>query len=272
MTKAKPRGRARDGCDAWYYILDNGGYTFRACVRKGVLSVYPQKEDIGDSVPRHAWFSSKAVYSTKIERLFVGNSPEISLTRWSGAHGAEWDGNSLLGKIDSERYVHVTSRTYEFRAPAEIVEFVSPVGGSGTVSPYAVDVSGNVLLLNMYGDEVVLEWRRTGYDHPEADYKARALITPDLGSVPPDLPMVLNFSGITRFFIGDDRYTLRYAPRAAQDFDDMKERFENKRISVCKNGTRKVLDKRDYVSLMRQFGKIIGARHLRSRTVVKRAE
>jgi hypothetical protein len=62
------------------------------------------------------------------------------MTEFSGGYGDEWDGNSILLRIDNEhefRYVHIGMVITEFTTNEQITKFVSNVGNRVVPYPYA---------------------------------------------------------------------------------------------------------------------------------------
>jgi hypothetical protein len=245
-----------------YGTMDNGGKAFRVTVRGDAIDVavlvYDYDDDGDDEKPP----TPKHCFSLIPQKVFVGRSPNIAMTRFSGAIGPKFDGNSILIELDdSNRYLHIGSEVIGFRAPAKITTYVSPVGNSGVPYPYAIDKRGAVHLLlegvTMTG--VTLD----ADDEPYHTYYRKSLITPDLSFVEPVLPEQ-QFEGISEFFIGKRKYTMTYKPHAALDYDDVLKRLRAKDMHVVKNGERVALPKDAYVALMKRFGKSIGCCGFRS--------
>ena len=94
---------------------------------------------------------------------------------------------------------------------------MSPVGNNDVPYPYAIDTDGSYYLLL---EEVIVQYV------PESENAAPytwfyniGLMTADIGMVPPQQPVIKNFKGIKEYYIGNDRYTLRYTPKAATEYN-----------------------------------------------------
>ena len=115
-----------------YYIIDNGGRSFKTEVRpnnrvdlfKWIDQDENTEEDMYEKTPRLSW---------KAQKVFIGKS---------GPNEPEFDGNSILLKIGRLRYVFIGWYVFEFTAENEISSYTSRVGNSGFAYPYAVDVKG----------------------------------------------------------------------------------------------------------------------------------
>ena len=76
-----------------YYTHDNGGRPYKVEIHndKNVLNVF---DNIDDSKTY-----KKKVYSTKYSSIWIGKSPKIEMTIYSGGYGKKFDGNSILVEI-----------------------------------------------------------------------------------------------------------------------------------------------------------------------------
>ena len=81
--------------DLTYSILDNGGYPFLVKVSKNNVEIYQEvRNSDGD------WNYTKLIKKYKPLKTFIGKSLLNPTTKFSGAYGAEFDGNSILLKIN----------------------------------------------------------------------------------------------------------------------------------------------------------------------------
>ncbi len=234
--------------------LDNGAPAFEVTLRDNVVDVKRcvTTRDSGGGE------ETRACVTLRPKRVFVGRSLRNPMTEFSGGHGPKFLGNTILLEFAGNRYVHVGESVVGFRTRAPIAWFLSPVGNSGVPSPYACDAEGSILLLGSgfalvappYPDEVLLDPYGAMFD--------RDLITTDEGRVPPRRPFIEKFEGITGFFIGTERFTLRYKPQAAREYDGTRRRFDGKRMYVVAHGKKRELTKAMYVGIMERFGKANG--------------
>lgn len=107
-------------------------------------------EQKGDQVSVYNVHSKKPslVKRYEVDKVFVGKSPLNPTTEFSGGHGKEFDGNSVLLKLkDGKRYVFVGERVYEFRPPEPIEKFYSSLGNNDVPYPVALGKSNAYFLL-----------------------------------------------------------------------------------------------------------------------------
>ena len=69
------------------------------------------------------------------------------MTEFSGGHGPDFDGNSLLLDMGDNEYIYFGSTHFTFKSRSAITEYVSPVGNNDVPYPYAVDEDDNVYLM-----------------------------------------------------------------------------------------------------------------------------
>jgi len=256
-----------------FYTHDNGGRPFKVEVTENNIKVYKRDKDE---------YKSRSILNIKTEKVFIGNSPLNKMTEFSGGHGEEFDGNSFLLKMGKNKYMFIGHSIFTFKSLSEITEYVSPVGNNDVPYPYAIDDNNNYYLMiesvvvRSWGSsnrpraaEVVTKVPRNEED-PYYFYYDRKLITEDLGSVPPTQPVIKHFQGIDEFYIDDDQYTLRYHPFPGKYYTDLRKRI-GKNLYVVKTGGKKhKLTKEKYVKLMKDFGKKMGFRPMRSIKVVQK--
>jgi hypothetical protein len=86
-------------------------------------------------------------------------------------------------------------------------------------------------------------------------YKAHR-ITPDTSWLKPKQPLVQNFQGIDKFFIGDELYTLTWGVNPGTAYDHYLEDIGH--LSVLKiDGIQYNLTKQQYVQLMNDFAQLM---------------
>lgn len=139
-----------------YYTLDNGGLPFRVDIQQHEVTIYVADwvtEDMKEQVDRNhsvrdeydeQYFFFRRLVSPEIH---VGTSPLNCMTEYSGGHGQQFDGNSLLLRIGDFTYLHIGACIFTFRAHGKITSYVSPVGNSDVPYPYAVDEHNNIYLM-----------------------------------------------------------------------------------------------------------------------------
>jgi glutaredoxin-related protein len=252
-----------------YYIHDNGGRPFKVVVKYNQAKIYRQNynvlddNDYDDNRDQVASWETFPILIFEFREVFIGKSPAIKMTKFSGGIGEEFDGNSILLYLGDNLYVCVGGmEIFSFRSLSKITEFVSPVGNSDVPYPYAIDDHGNYYLLI---EDVVIKnnpsitHQMNDYtlndDDPYSYYYDYHLITSDMSRIPPQLPKLPYFLDIESYYIGQDRYTLRYKPFPEKEYDRLVKSFGNNMYIVTKYGKKKIkLDKAKYVELMKSFG------------------
>lgn len=123
---------------------DNGGRPFRVHIHK------KKKTALIEGLA-YDWdgneTQAKPLFEIAFLQVFVGKSPLNSMTAYSGGHGKEFDGNSILFELSPKHYLFVGGRIFEFTTSHRIVQYVSPVGPSDVPYPFAVDDAGNRYLM-----------------------------------------------------------------------------------------------------------------------------
>jgi hypothetical protein len=126
-----------------YYTHDNGGRPFKVEINedknKHVVDVYGNYQE--------SKTYNKKVYSTKYTNIWVGKSPKIEMTLFSGGYGKKFEGNSILVETGNLEYVFIGEKIFSFTSIAPIKTYVSPVGNNNVPYPYAVDSDGYIYLM-----------------------------------------------------------------------------------------------------------------------------
>jgi hypothetical protein len=136
-----------------YYILDNGGYSFVVFINKNNVKIFKKNDndflwDWGYEIfkKKEYYLFTELVKEYNTKKIFIGKSPLIEMTEFSGGHGKDFDGNSILINISNNKYVYIGSIIYNFTSYSKIIKFVSPVGNSSVPYPYAIDDKNNTYL------------------------------------------------------------------------------------------------------------------------------
>lgn len=145
-----------------YKTLDNGGRPFLVFIKHieddtGVritsqVKIYRIRHDeIEDS--RYIEYEEYWGEDTHVitindpKEIFIGESPKISMTKFSGGYGDEFDGNSILINTKGNDYIYIGDEIYSFTSKHKIVKFSSPVGNSLVSYPWAKDLKNNFYML-----------------------------------------------------------------------------------------------------------------------------
>lgn len=132
--------------DSWkcYDTVDNGSIGFLVFVDElnKFVYVYARTTDV---IPKDYDYNSFLLFNNivgKYEHLqiFIGASSLNEMTEFSGGHGDNWDGNTILlriGTSDEYRYLYIGSNIIEFVTDEIITNYISSVGNNEVAYPYA---------------------------------------------------------------------------------------------------------------------------------------
>jgi hypothetical protein len=129
--------------DCKYYLThDNGGRPFCVYVdeSQNEVHIYKSSNSNNEDYAVH-------IGSYKFFQIFIGLSPLNKMTEFSGGHGPDFDGNSILLKIDDLKYMFIGKNIYTFTTLNNITVFESPVGNNDVPYPYAIDCEENYYFL-----------------------------------------------------------------------------------------------------------------------------
>lgn len=239
-----------------YYTHDNGGRPYKVVIEndKKVI-VY---KSIGyDHGKEKTLYDKNPIITFDAKKVFIGKSPLNGMTEFSGGHGPEFDGNSILLELKPNEYVCIGSDIFSFETKCEIKEYVSPVGNNDVPYPFAIDKQNNYYLITF--EVIVLDnenlrkiMKESG--DPNDYHMEYRLITPDMGRIPEQNPKI-NYKNIDKYFVGKEQYTLTYDPFLDRD-NRIGKMGKEKMYIIDKNNKKTLLTKQDYKILMDEFGKL----------------
>jgi len=131
-----------------YFMHDNGGRPFLVYVSGNNVWIYKKsnKVIIDEKDYGNPKYYTELVKHYKTQKVFIGNSPKNEMTTFSAGYGKKFNGNSILCKLGTNKYVFIGHEIYEFTTKDEIGEYYSPVGNNDVPYPVAVG-SENVYFL-----------------------------------------------------------------------------------------------------------------------------
>lgn len=139
-----------------YFTHDNGGRPFLVYVSKKDVQIYKEDKkfystwsDWNTNDNNNKWIYIKLIKEYKPLEIFIGKSPLNNMTKFSGGHGKQFDGNSVLLKISKDRYVFIGNTIYEFSTDNDkILKYYSPVGNNDVPYPFAYGEKNVYFMLN----------------------------------------------------------------------------------------------------------------------------
>lgn len=237
-----------------YFVHDNGGRPFKVTILNGVVNVYKMK--YYNENAKKEFYNRSPLFTFYPQLIFIGRSPSIDMTRFSGGFGPEFDGNSLLLYTGKDQYIFIGNLIYSFTTKNKIIKYISPVGSNDVPYPYAVDDRGNIYL--MIENAVIkmnekIRKQMKDYDDPYSYYYDYGLITTDYGIIPPRQPLTTIYDWIKTYYIDKESYTLIFSISPEENYERLTSKGE-KMYVIDKNKKKTLLTKKLYVRLMKNYG------------------
>ncbi len=126
------------------YVRNNTVHTYKIPTKKYYYSEKDYSKD--DSKNKPFYIELVKIYKTK--KIFIGKSPLIPMTKFSGGHGNKFDGNTILLQIEPNKYVYIGSNIYEFKTNDIIENYYSPVGNNDVPYPVALGTKNIYFMLD----------------------------------------------------------------------------------------------------------------------------
>lgn len=251
----KSKLQTQNGGAETYYIHDNGGKPLKCIIEnENTILIHKQKDFDSDEIIIYEMEPSLKFHPKKI---FIGKSPLNKMTEFSGGHGPEFDGNTILLDMGDNEYIIITGTIWSFDAKSKIIEYVSPVGNNDVPYPYAIDDNKNIYLIDynvviLYRDDIAKLMKK--YDNPYDYYRDYSLITSDRGLIPPQLPK--SDMNISEWIVGKNEFTLSYEPFPDKTYDRLTKQGTEHMYTIDSKGNKTQLTKKDYIDLMKKFAEL----------------
>lgn len=133
----------------------NGSRPFAVYIFDSSVWVYAEQEntfdpytDTDDDDTSTFEYHHRLVAKFSPLEIMVGCSLLNGMTAWSGGHGEDFNGNSILLRLHDLEYVFIGDYIMSFTALSKIVSYVSPVGNNDIPYPYAVDEHDRYYLMD----------------------------------------------------------------------------------------------------------------------------
>jgi hypothetical protein len=130
-----------------YFIHSNGSRPYLVYVKKLDVHIYKIEnesklnfEDYSLKDEDNLWMYTKLVKRIKSQKVFIGNSPKIEMTKFSGGYGKKFDGNTILLLLKKNNYVLIDGDglTNFTTKNDEIKKYYSFVGNNNVTYPMAI--------------------------------------------------------------------------------------------------------------------------------------
>lgn len=229
-----------------YYTHSNGSRPYKV-------------EIINNSLVR-VFKSDNCILNVFPQQIFVGKSDKNKMTEYSGAFGTDFDGNTILLKMNDTNYIYIGCNMFSFTSINPIISYHSPVGNNDVPYPYAIDSEKKYYLLI---ENVMLNYTKELEDYiinhndPYEYYYKASLITKDRGLG--RKPLFHNNFNIIKFYIGKELYTMTYSSSPSNEFDRFTKDLGNNVYIRDKNNVKHNISKQQYIEIMEDFGNTIGA-------------
>jgi hypothetical protein len=171
------------------------------------------------------------ILAQNAKTIFVGESPKNKMTTFSGGHGPDFLGNSILLELEDNQYEFIGQHIFSFTSLAKITHFVSPVGNNDVPYPYAIDVDGNIYLLI---EHVVLK-SGNEEDDPYSYYYDNSLMG--------------------NFYVEEECYSLRYHAFPEKNYERITRDIGKPVYVMDPHNNKSVLTKEEYISHVNEFGR-----------------
>lgn len=273
-----------------YYIHDNGSRPFMVVIEGMIASVFRVLPDLDYHHNRPECYRVKPEIVVACSEIFIGESPMCAMTIYSGGHGDDFLGNTILLKIGDlgddgitcDKYVWIGNSGIQSFVSPKIVDFISLVGNNDVPYPYTVDINGDVRLLL---DNVILKkgfefnLATVSHDPYRWFYDNHQLC--EWPVLSPGRVYIPGYDGIlTYYHVNNDghreQYILRYNSNPEKEYDRFAARgeFSHLIIALVENGVilEKLLTRDAYVALMTKFGRERGWEYFHMEEISPRFE
>ena len=248
---------AKHGVDSKIYLThDNYDRPFCVIVneKQNVVNVYKkeyrecyQNDELEDYTRFIGTFTPS--------KIFIGESSLNSMTEFSGGHGSEFDGNSILLKMEQDKYIFIGDQIYSFKTENEIVMFVSPVGNNDVPYPHAIDDKGYYYFL--LGDDSGILRLNNEKDKEDPYTYYYEMIR--------GISMSENVEYI---YMNDERYCLTSHVNPSKDYDDLINRLGDPMFIEFKCEDKKIISKDEYIDLLERYNNKIGLSPLKEVNII----
>jgi len=220
-----------------YKIHDNGGRPFKCVIDNKNIRIYNNYDKDKDPFLQF-----------QFEKIFIGKSPLSELTDFSEGYGPDFDGNSILLKLNQKMYVFIGICIYSFEAINEIVDYLSPVGNNDVPYPYAIDCDQNYYLMieNMIikNNQEIQKYMENKNHDPSMYYYDNCLIHQI-----PTYPCP-----IKEFLVGKKSYIFNYNHLPKENYESITNNGKKQVKIIFENNDELNIDENKYIEIMELVG------------------
>lgn len=113
-----------------YYIHFNGGRPFKVSIdTNGVIKIYKQDNNF--------LYNIEILEVNDYNELFIGYDPNYP----------EYNGHSILIKLNKHNYIYIGFEIYKFITDDEITNYISEIGNNDVPYPYAIGQNNIYLMI-----------------------------------------------------------------------------------------------------------------------------
>lgn len=143
-----------------YFTHDNGGRPFKVTLKSsGVVKIFVSTAIVpkGGIIVFEPKLYTRFLKGYDASNIFIGKSPLNETTKFSGAYGKPFDGNSILLKLNnlshstSNKYIFIGSRIFEFETEEPILKFYSTISNNDVPYPVAFTKSHVYIMSELEG-------------------------------------------------------------------------------------------------------------------------
>lgn len=257
--------------DKVYFIHDNGAQPFKVVIKYIDTSseLIPKDIYMYKHIDDEEYEKDHFIHIENPIDIFIGKSADPDKYEEFGSKNYDtyFDGNSILIQLANKEYMFVGLCIFTFSSYYPIIQYHSPVGPNDVPYPYAIDIDGNYYLLV---ENVVVHFGEP-IDDPYNKYYNEYYITKGSHEAPLKYP---NFENIVEYYGKRNnnfyKHLLYYHPSPASHYDWIEDHDETMYVVRTKSdNVKEYLSKKEYVCLMKKFGKLMGYRKLKNKKMIQ---
>jgi len=128
-----------------YFTHFNGGRPYLVYIKNNEVYVYHIPKNVyidyllySNNEKNNKWMYIELVEKFNVNKIFIGKSPLIEMTNFSGGHGKYFDGNTILLLLNNNNYIYIRDTIQKFKINDKIKKYFSFVGNNDIPYPIAL--------------------------------------------------------------------------------------------------------------------------------------